>query len=672
METSVVIVTRGDSPLLGRCVAAIAGGRRKPREIVLIDQSGRPPDPELEASLTGEGIACTHVPIDRAGVATARNRGALEASGELIAFTDDDCVPDGGWLANGVAALEREGAEAATGRVLPLDEGIPGRVAVSLRTDPRYRVFADGGAAVPWEIGTGGNLIVKRSAFEGLGGFDPAFGPGGRFRAAEDVELLERLVDAGSTVVYDPDSVVRHEMKDRSDRMARSIPYGYGMGALIAGLASGRRRRVAGGYLSMQLRLLAASVRRLRPAAAAEVVVTLAGAALGAGAARRVRGSERRARDQVWRGSPIRFRQAGGRGSRVLRHLDQTIAIALLRTLGTLRRRRKLPAQPRRIGIMKAAGIGDMVMTTAVVRDIVARFSDAKVVIFAGAENAGIARLVAGAEVVELPTVRPWRTVPLIRAEHLDVLLDFGLWTRVEALYAALSGAGWTAGFATDGQRRHYAFDATVPQSPSVSELDHYRALAATLGVDSGSLPRFEPEEPLPELPVAGPYVVFHLWPGGYRSDLREWPQERWRELVRIADERGFAVILSGGPGDVERAAAFVESCGGPSERLASIAGEFGLATLTAILAEARCVVSVNTGVMHIAAAVGTATIALNGPTSSQRWGPIGPRTVTVDSELPGCGFLNLGWEYDGRRTDCMRGITVQRVAAALLDCIDD
>jgi ADP-heptose:LPS heptosyltransferase len=69
---------------------------------------------------------------------------------------------------------------------------------------------------------------------------------------------------------------------------------------------------------------------------------------------------------------------------------------------------------------------------------------------------------------------------------------------------------------------------------------------------------------------------------------------------------------------------------------------------------------------MHLAAAVGAPTIALNGPTSAARWGPIGPNVVCVDSELPGCGYLNLGFEYDGRRTDCMQGISVERVATAV------
>ena len=353
-----------------------------------------------------------------------------------------------------------------------------------------------------------------------------------------------------------------------------------------------------------------------------------------------------------------------------MRFLDETLAVVLLRIIGTLRRPRTRPDSPRRIGIMKSTGIGDMVLATAVVRDLIERFPDAEVVIFAGADNAGVAKLVEGAETVQLPTAKPWAALPLIRAEKLDVMIDLGQWTRLEALYTALSGARWTAGFATEGQRRHHAYDATAPHSAVIPEIDNYRAVTATLGVPGESLPRFAAVGERPPIPVTEPYAVFHMWPGGFRSELREWSPDRWRELVEVAAAHSVAVLLSGGPGDVERTERFLADCPEPT-RPASAAGEFGLDDLIGVLERAVCVVSVNTGVMHLAAATGTCTIALNGPTNSKRWGPIGPRTTNIDSTLPGCGYLNLGFEYDGQRTDCMEGITVEAVAEAMLSCID-
>lgn len=321
---------------------------------------------------------------------------------------------------------------------------------------------------------------------------------------------------------------------------------------------------------------------------------------------------------------------------------------------------------------MKSTGIGDMVLATAVVGDVVRAFPDSQVTLYAGADNADLARMVEGVRVVELPAAKPWRVIPRLRADRLDAFLDLGQWTRVEALYAALSGAGWTAGFETPGQRRHRAYDATVHHSSSVRELDNYRALVATLGVESMSLPHLpapagEPHALLPP----DPYVVFHLWPGGFRSELREWPQASWRELAERLGVLGYRVVLTGGPADADRSRAFERSCADLSPTVISVAGLFGLSKLLGVLAAARCVVSVNTGVMHMAAATGAATVGLNGPTSALRWGPVGPRAVSVDSELEGCGFLNLGFEYEGQRTDCMQGISVDRVEAAVRGLLD-
>ncbi len=349
-----------------------------------------------------------------------------------------------------------------------------------------------------------------------------------------------------------------------------------------------------------------------------------------------------------------------------LRLLDRTFGPNLLRVLGRVRRPRQLPQAPARIGVMKSTGIGDMILASAVARDIAAAFPASEVVLIGGPDNVDLARLVEGVSVLALPTAQPWAALPLLRSQRLDVLVDLGQWSRLEAIYAALSRARWTAGFETEGQRRHLAYDVAVRHSSEVPEIENFRALVRTLGIEATRLPHF----PVPgrvRPPAPAPYVVFHLWPGGFRSELREWPAERWRDLARRLRGEGVSVVLTGGPGDVARTERFIATGAEPAPGITSVAGRYRLSELVDVLAQASCVVSVNTGVMHLAAAVGTETIALNGPTSGMRWGPIGPRVSCVDSDLPGCGYLNLGFEYDGQRTDCMHGISVERVAAAAL-----
>ncbi|HET9103116.1 MAG TPA: glycosyltransferase family 9 protein [Solirubrobacteraceae bacterium] len=362
---------------------------------------------------------------------------------------------------------------------------------------------------------------------------------------------------------------------------------------------------------------------------------------------------------------PAAGRARSGRGNELLRRLDAALGPALLRLLGRVRRPRPRPPVPQRIGIMKTTGIGDMVLASAVVRDVQDAYPQASIVLLAGPGNAAVARLIDGVTVIAVPTARPLAVIPRIRAARLDMLLDLGQWTRLEALYAAVSGAAWTAGFRTPGFDRHFAYDASVPHSDQVSELENFAAVSRAAGATPRARPAFSPGEASAEPPVPDPYVIFHLWPGGFRSELREWPANRWRELIDRVLAAGYHVVLSGGPDDVERTRRFMAAR--PVDGVVSIAGEHSFPELLAVLARARCVVSVNTGLMHLAAAVGAPTIALNGPTSAARWGPVGERVVCVDSELPGCGFLNLGFEYDGRRTDCMSGIAVERVAEATL-----
>src|SRR4051812_23973859 len=91
MEISVIVVTLGRTPLLERCVRAVASGTLRPRELVVVDQGPPGLGPRLEEWLAGSAVALEHLDVPPMGVSPARNIGAVAAAAGHLAFTDDDC-----------------------------------------------------------------------------------------------------------------------------------------------------------------------------------------------------------------------------------------------------------------------------------------------------------------------------------------------------------------------------------------------------------------------------------------------------------------------------------------------------------------------------------------------------------------------------------------------------
>lgn len=159
----------------------------------------------------------------------ARNRGFRETSAPLIAFVDDDEVVDTGWVRGVLSAFDELSSTAgAFGPVAPLDD--LARAYGPYQGDER-RVFS-GRKTGPWFVGTGGNMAFRRGAIAAAGGFDLRFGAGAPAHAAEDWDLIVRLLRDGSTLVWSPQMVVYHPTKDDVSHLASRFPYGFGVGHL--------------------------------------------------------------------------------------------------------------------------------------------------------------------------------------------------------------------------------------------------------------------------------------------------------------------------------------------------------------------------------------------------------------------------------------------------------
>ncbi|NKE66623.1 glycosyltransferase family 9 protein [Ramlibacter sp. RBP-2] len=358
------------------------------------------------------------------------------------------------------------------------------------------------------------------------------------------------------------------------------------------------------------------------------------------------------------------------RESALPRLVDHAAGTPLLWLWGACRRTRVPPAAPRHFGLMMFETIGDTLLAASLIASLRASVPDVRVTVFASRGNLGVLALLAGIDaVVDVPLTRPLHAFAAIRSIAVDVMFDIGQWPRWYALLCAASRSRYTIGFATPGQWRHYAYDRAVPHGRDVHELANFQRLLEPIP-GASPLPPERALKPVGRPPAAigacTPYVVMHPWASGFRFASREWPLARWSELIARTCALGMAVLVSGSPADRPRAAALVARCpGGLPVR--SIAGDVSLAELAAVLQAAAAVVAVNTGVMHLAALLDAPLVALHGPTSRRRWGPVGSRSIALAPPPPAaCEFLHLGFEYPGRPANCMERIEVDEVLAAL------
>lgn len=365
---------------------------------------------------------------------------------------------------------------------------------------------------------------------------------------------------------------------------------------------------------------------------------------------------------------------AGVRGNKLLKSLDRFAGIPLVSLLGTLpKRRAPASSDVRRIGLMKTAAIGDTLLLSGLFDDVRRAFPTATLIAITGADNAAAARLLPDRidEQIVISPKHPLSAIASVRAANLDILIDFGAWPRFDAIVAALSGARFRIGFRTRGQSRHAAYDATVDHATDAHERQNYVHLLTLIDVDSRSVAGIAPPRSLDRSRVPSePFAVLHPWSGGYLHERKEWPTARWIALAHELVDRGMRVLLSGGPSERDASAQLARDMSVAGIQVTDIAAQFTLAELADLFAAGACVVSVNTGVAHLAGLVGAPTISLEGPTPPVRWRPLGERVRCVETTYPNCGFLDLGFEYSGNRDDCMDGISVDAVVSAIGDLI--
>jgi GT2 family glycosyltransferase len=202
---SIVIPTYNRPEQLAVCLQACAR-LEYPRdrvEVIVVDDGGARPVDEIVASFHGK-LTLKLLRQENTGPAAARNRGAAEAGGEFLAFTDDDCAPAPNWLHTlGTQCVASPGCAVGGRTVNALTENVYSTASQLLIS---YLLSFYNASPHSARFFPSSNLVFPTEQFRAIGGFDVTYPRA----AAEDRELCDRWLHRGYRMIYAAEAVVYH------------------------------------------------------------------------------------------------------------------------------------------------------------------------------------------------------------------------------------------------------------------------------------------------------------------------------------------------------------------------------------------------------------------------------------------------------------------------------
>ena len=207
MSVSVVVAVRNARTTIAACVESLLVLDPAAIELIVVDNGSTDGTLEVLENYTGR-ITVLHE--QRRGAGPARNAGAAGARGQVVAFTDADCVVDPAWLGNLVGPLADPNVGAVGGTILAADPANPIERYGEGIHDHRMAIEV---FKPPYAITM--NWASRRALFQELGGFDA------RFLRCQDVDLSFRIIQSGRTLAFAPDAIVRHHNERTIGGLAR-------------------------------------------------------------------------------------------------------------------------------------------------------------------------------------------------------------------------------------------------------------------------------------------------------------------------------------------------------------------------------------------------------------------------------------------------------------------
>lgn len=343
-----------------------------------------------------------------------------------------------------------------------------------------------------------------------------------------------------------------------------------------------------------------------------------------------------------------------------------------------------IQGSPRSILLIQLGDIGDVVLSTPCIRALRENYPQAKIVVAVWGKAAELLEDCPWLDHV-IPVTKQsrsfWEEIFFqfdffrkLRNFHFDLAIDLRTGTR-GAILAFLSGARQRIGFyAEDGKLwRNRLFTGLLHReyAPGHHVVDYLLSLLEAFGlnteqhdselvVSGAKLEKIEvflKEEKIEPGSMLVAVQPFSLW------QYKEWGQDKYISLISwLVEKQNATVLVTGSAPERQRAEEIVRNC---DKRCYNLAGKTSIAMYAALLKKCRLFIGVDSAGLHIAAAVGTPTVSIFGPSSPISWAPRGVRHLVVQKEFDCVPCRQKGCN-GSEKSRCLDELTVNEVVEKL------
>ena len=363
-----------------------------------------------------------------------------------------------------------------------------------------------------------------------------------------------------------------------------------------------------------------------------------------------------------------------------LKVIDATVGLCLCKVLGRLRRILHRPvraADPspekcRRILIIRPGGIGDMLVLLPLLHRIREAMPQSTIDIVCEKRNFEVLKLAGFENQAILYDSNPVGLVRRLISTDYDVAIDTEQFHNFSALFACLSGAPVRIGFKINPARLAL-YTHLINYDMEGHESLQFARLLGPLGLrPQGESPATilpnvpcriaEPvERELARLSSLGPVIA--LCPGS-RNHYKRWSATKFKELIARLTRKGCTIALVGGREDLTAAGSLLDGIP-EKDRAISCVGTLKLAELATLLQRVSLFVGCDSGLAHLAGALGRPTVVLFGPSDPKKWAVHGAEHTALCKNLSCQPCSVFGYVKPCHDVSCIANITVNEVTTA-------